>query len=49
MIIFRRHKTKNPEFDFGICALQDGLGFKRMKSLEIFGNYKKLKYSQLQV
>jgi len=25
-------------------ALQDGLGFKKMKSLETFGNCKKLKY-----
>jgi hypothetical protein len=25
-------------------ALQDGLGFKKMKSIEIFRNYKKLKY-----
>jgi len=23
-------------------ALQDGLGFKKMKSVEIFGNYKEL-------
>ena len=28
-------------------ALQDGLGFKKMKSLETFGNCKKLKYRQL--
>ena len=28
-------------------ALQDGLGFKKMKSLETFRNYKKLKYRQL--
>ena len=26
-------------------ALQDGLGFKRMKSMEILRNFKKLKYS----
>ena len=26
-------------------ALQDGLGFKKMKSMEIIGNYKKLKNS----
>jgi len=26
-------------------ALQDGLGFKKMKSMEIFCNYKKLKNS----
>ena len=26
-------------------ALQDGLGFKKMKPIEIFGNYKKLEYS----
>ena len=26
-------------------ALQDGLGFKKMKSTEIFRNHKKLKYS----
>jgi hypothetical protein len=30
-------------------ALQDGLGFKKMKSSEILGNYKKLKYSMLQI
>lgn len=27
-----------------LFALQDGLGFKKMKSLETFGNCKKLKY-----
>ena len=43
--IQRCNKTKNPEFDFGIFALQDGLGFKKMKPIEIFGNYKKLEYS----
>ena len=42
------HK-KSPEFDFGTWALQDGLGFKKMKSAEILRNYKKLKYSKLQV
>ena len=26
-------------------ALQDGLGFKKMKLIEIFRNYNKLKYS----
>ena len=30
-------------------ALQDGLGFKKMKSAEILRNYKKLKYSKLQM
>jgi len=25
-------------------ALQDGLGFKKMKPIEIFGNYKNLKH-----
>ena len=30
-------------------ALQDGLGFKKMKPTEIFRNYKKLKYRQLRV
>jgi hypothetical protein len=28
-------------------ALQDGLGFKKMKSVEIFGNHKKLKNNKL--
>ena len=28
-------------------ALQDGLGFKKMKSVEILRNYKKLNYSKL--
>ena len=28
-----------------IMALQDGLGFKRMKSMEILRIFKKLKYS----
>jgi len=37
--------TKNPKITLGILALQDGLGFKKMKQVEIFGNYKKLKYS----
>jgi hypothetical protein len=40
-----RNQNKNPEFDFGTLALQDGLGFKKMKLIEIFRNYKKLKYS----
>ena len=31
------------------CALQDGLGFKKMKPIEIFRNYKKLKYRQLRL
>ena len=30
-------------------ALQDGLGFKKMKPTEIFRNYKKLKYRKLRV
>ena len=30
-----------------IMALQDGLGFKKMKSVEIFGNHKKLKNNKL--
>jgi len=30
-------------------ALQDGIGFKKMKSLETFRRYKKLKYRQLRV
>ena len=28
-------------------ALQDGLGFKKMKSMEIIGNHKKLKNNKL--
>ena len=28
-------------------ALQDGLGFKKMKSVKIFGNHKKLKNNKL--
>jgi hypothetical protein len=40
----KAHKTKNPKIALGILALQDGLGFKKMKSLETFGNYKELKY-----
>jgi len=35
-------KQKNPEFDFGIFALQDGLAPWALKLLEIFRNYKKL-------
>jgi hypothetical protein len=33
-----------PCFSAFYVALQDGLGFKKMKSLETFGNCKKLKY-----
>jgi hypothetical protein len=39
---------KKKELDFSnsliLKALQDGLGFKKMKSEEIFRNSKKLKY-----
>jgi len=41
-------KSKKPR-SLSAFALQDGLGFKKMKSVEIFGNYKKLKYRQLSV
>jgi hypothetical protein len=34
-------KSKKPRF-LSAFALQDGLGFKKMKSVEIFGNYKEL-------
>ena len=47
-----RGKNKK-ELDFSnsliFRALQDGLGFKKMKSLETFGNCKKLKYRKLRV
>ena len=41
-------KQKIPRFLSGF-ALQDGLGFKKMKSVEIFGNHKKLKNNKLSV
>jgi hypothetical protein len=37
----KKKKSQDCSWDF---ALQDGLGFKKMKSLETFGNCKKLKY-----
>ena len=43
----RLYATKNPKIALGILALQDGLGFKKMKSVEIFGNHKKLKNNKL--
>jgi hypothetical protein len=43
-LVKRLYATKNPKIALGILALQDGLGFKKMKSLETFGNCKKLKY-----
>ena len=36
-------KQKSPNLSIGTWALQDGLGFKKMKSIEIFRNHKKLK------
>jgi hypothetical protein len=38
--------TKIPAFRLGF-TLQDVLGFKKMKSVEIFGNHKKLKNNKL--
>jgi hypothetical protein len=44
-LVKRLYATKNPKIALGILALQDGLGFKRVKSMEILRNFKKLKYS----
>jgi hypothetical protein len=45
--LFRREKKEGLDFSNSSWALQDGLGFKKMKLLEIFRNHRKLIISKL--